>query len=164
MTETLRRPDYPSSQLERIFRDVRTIAVVGASPDLFRPSHGVMAYLQAKGYRMIPVNPRALGQSILGEAVYGRLADVPAPVDLVNVFRASDAAADTVDEAVAEAPRLGIRTIWMQLGVRNDAARDRAEAAGLTVVMDRCMEIEYSRFFGTLRLADLVSRPVTTDT
>jgi predicted CoA-binding protein len=163
MSETLPRPHYPSAQLERIFREARTIAVVGASPDPFRPSHGVMGYLQAKGYRMIPVNPRALGQTILGEAVYGRLADVPPPVDLVEIFRASDAAGDAVDEAVAEAPRLGLRTIWMQLGVRNDAAAKRAEAAGLTVVMDRCMEIEYSRLFGTLRLTDLDPRPATSD-
>ena len=100
--------------------------------------------------RTIPVNPRAAGSEINGEKVYSRLADVPAPVDTVDVFRNSSAARDVVDEAIAEQKRLSIRSIWMQLGVRNDAAARRAEAAGIAVVMDRCPKIEYPRLFGAV--------------
>ena len=107
-----------------------------------------MAYLQSRGYRTIPVNPYAAGRNINGESVYARLADVPAPVDLVDVFRNSAAASGAVDEAIAEKDRLGIKFIWMQLGVRNAAAASRAEAAGILVVMDRCPKIEYPRLFG----------------
>ncbi|MFZ5790424.1 MAG: CoA-binding protein [Pseudomonadota bacterium] len=134
-------PDYPDALLERIFAETRTIAVVGASPKPERPSHGVMRYLQSKGYRCIPVNPGQAGGTINGERVYARLAEVPVKIDMVDVFRRSDAAGQVVDEAIA----VGAKVVWMQLGVRDDAAARRGEAAGLTVVMDRCPAIELPR-------------------
>ena len=139
---------YSDDFLRGVLSGAKTIAVVGASPNPLRPSHFVMAYLQSRGYRTIPVNPYAAGRDINGERVYARLADVPAPVDLIDVFRNSAAASDAVDEAIAEKDRLGIKFIWMQRGVRNDAAASRAEAAGIVVVMDRCPKIEYPRLFG----------------
>ncbi len=141
-------PAYEDDVVRRVLAGAKTIAVVGASPNPSRASHYVMAYLQSKGYRTIAVNPRAGGSEINGEKVYSRLADVPAPVDMVDVFRNSSAASEVIDEAIAEQKRLGIRSIWMQLGVRNDAAAQRAEAAGIAVVMDRCPKIEYPRLFG----------------
>jgi predicted CoA-binding protein len=139
---------YSDDFLRGVLSGAETIAVVGASPSPLRASHYVMAYLQSRGYRTIPVNPYAVGREINGEQVYARLADVPAPVDLVDVFRNSSAAADAVDQALAEKDRLGLKSIWMQLGVRNGAAASRAEAAGVAVVMDRCPKIEYPRLFG----------------
>ncbi len=141
---------YDDAVLRRILRETRTLAMVGASPNWVRPSNFAMKYLQGKGYRVIPVNPRAAGTTILGETVYGDLADVPDPVQVVDVFRASDAAGAVVDQAIALRDRLGIRAVWLQLGVRNDAAATRAAAAGLTVVMDRCVKIEYGRLLGEL--------------
>jgi predicted CoA-binding protein len=141
---------YDDAVLRRILRETRVLAMVGASPNWVRPSNFAMKYLQGKGYRVIPVNPRAAGTTILGETVYGDLADVPDPVQVVDVFRASDAAGEVVDQAIALKDRLGIRTVWLQLGVRNDAAAARATAAGVTVVMDRCVKIEYGRLFGEL--------------
>lgn len=148
MDRQMSGPAYEDDVVRGVLAGAKTIAVVGASPNPSRASHYVMAYLQSKGYRTIPVNPRAAGLEINGEKVYSRLADVPAPVDMVDVFRNSSAARDVVDEAMAERNRLGIRSIWMQLGVRNDAAAQRAEAAGIAVVMDRCPKIEYPRLFG----------------
>ncbi len=141
---------YDDTVLRRILRETRVLAMVGASPNWVRPSNFAMKYLQGKGYRVIPVNPRAAGTTILGETVYADLADVPDPVQVVDVFRASDAAGEVVDQAIALKDRLGIRTVWLQLGVRNDAAAARATAAGVTVVMDRCVKIEYGRLFGEL--------------
>jgi predicted CoA-binding protein len=120
---------------------VRTIAVVGASPRRERPSHGVMAYLQRHGYRAIPVNPNAVGTTINGETVYAKLADVPEPIDMVDVFRRSEMAGGVVDEAIAA----GAKVVWMQLGVRDDDAAARAAAHGLKVVMNRCPAIEFPR-------------------
>jgi predicted CoA-binding protein len=122
---------YSDDFVRSVLSGAKTIAVVGASPNPLRASHYVMAYLQSRGYRTIPVNPHVAGREINGEKVYARLADVPAPVDLVDVFRNSSAAADAVDQAVAEKNRLGIKFIWMQLGVRNDEAAHRAKAAGI---------------------------------
>jgi predicted CoA-binding protein len=139
---------YSDDRMRSVLAGARTIAVVGASPNPLRASHSVMAYLQSRGYRTIPVNPYAAGREINGEKLYARLADVPAPIDLVDVFRNSTAAGDAVDQTIAEKDRLGVKSIWMQLGVRNDAAARRAEAAGITVVMDRCPAIEYPRLFG----------------
>ena len=150
MTAVAERPTYDDAEIRRVLRDTRTVAIVGASPNWVRPSNFVMKYLQGKGYRVIPVNPRAAGQTILGETVYADLADVPEHVQMVDVFRASDAAGEIVDQAIALKERLGIHTVWLQLGVRNDAAAARAEAAGLAVVMDRCVKIEYGRLFGEL--------------
>jgi predicted CoA-binding protein len=132
---------YSDDYLRGILEGVRTIAVVGASLRRERPSHGVMAYLQRRGYRTIPVNPNAAGETINGERCYASLAEVAEPIDMVDVFRRPDAAGEVVDDAVA----VGAKVVWMQLGVRDDAAAARAEAAGLKVVMDRCPAIEIPR-------------------
>ena len=133
--------DYPDPYLRDILTSVRTIAVVGASPRRERPSHRVMAYLQRRGYRAIPVNPNAAGATIDGETVYARLADVPEPIDMVDVFRRTEMASGVVDQAIA----VGAKVVWMQLGVRDDDAAARAEAHGLQVVMNRCPAIEIPR-------------------
>jgi predicted CoA-binding protein len=132
---------YSDAYLRDILTSVRTIAVVGASPRHERPSHGVMAYLQRHGYRAIPVNPNAVGTTINGETVYAKLADVPEPIDMVDVFRRSEMAGGVVDEAIAA----GAKVVWMQLGVSDDDAAARAEAQGLKVVMNRCPAIEIPR-------------------
>ena len=132
---------YLDDYLRNILEGVRTIAVVGASPRRSRPSHGVMAYLQRHGYRVIPVNPNAAGDRINGEKCYAALAEVPEPIDMVDVFRRSEAAGDAVDQAIAVAAKI----VWMQLGVRDDEAAARAEAHGLKVVMNRCPAIEIPR-------------------
>ncbi len=137
---------YSDDYLRDILRRVRTIAMVGASPQWIRPSYFAMKYLQEKGYRVIPVNPAAAGQVILGEKVYRSLKDIPFHVDMVDVFRNSAAAGPLADEAVA----IGANVLWMQLGVRNDAAAARAEAGGLSVVMNRCPKIEFGRLAGEL--------------
>lgn len=131
--------------IARIARGVRVIAMVGLSPNEARPSWGVARYLQAQGFRVIPVNPGHAGGEILGETVYAALADIPrnVQVDMVDIFRRSDAVSGIVDEALARLP--GLRVIWTQLGVRDDAAADRARAAGLTVIQDRCPKIEFPR-------------------
>jgi predicted CoA-binding protein len=133
--------NYPDPYLRDILTSVRTIAIVGASPRRERPSHGVMAYLQRHGYRAIPVNPNAVGTTINGETVYAKLADVPEPIDMVDVFRRSEMAGGVVDEAIAA----GAKVVWMQLGVSDDDAAARAEAQGLKVVMNRCPAIEIPR-------------------
>ena len=133
--------NYPDAYLREILTNARTIAVVGASPRRERPSHRVMAYLQRHGYRAIPVNPNAAGDTILGEAVYPALADIPEPIDMVDIFRRSELAGAAVDAAIA----IGAQAVWMQLGVRDAAAAIRAEAAGLRVVMNRCPAIEIPR-------------------
>ena len=138
---------YPDCYLRDILTSVRTIAVVGASPRRERPSHDVMRYLQRRGYRTIPVNPNAVGDTISGETVYARLADVPEPIDMVDVFRRPEAAGGVVDDAIAA----GAKVVWMQLGVRDDAAAVRAEARGLKVVMNRCPAIEIPRLGLTRR-------------
>jgi uncharacterized protein len=138
--------NYTDEYLRSILRRVKTIAMVGASPNWNRPSYFAMKYLQGKGYRVIPVNPMAAGQDILGEKVYAKLADIPEKVDMVDVFRNSEAAGPITDEAIA----IGAPVVWMQLGVRNDAAAKRAEAKGITVVMNRCPKIEFGRLCGEL--------------
>ncbi|OAN45686.1 O-acetylhomoserine/O-acetylserine sulfhydrylase [Paramagnetospirillum marisnigri] len=137
---------YSDAKLRRILASVRTIALVGASANWNRPSYFVMKYLQTKGYRVIPVNPSIAGQEILGEAVKASLAEIGEPVDMVEVFRRSDQVGPVADEAIA----VGAKVLWMQLGVRNDEAAAKAEAAGLEVVMDRCPKIEYGRLGGEL--------------
>jgi uncharacterized protein len=136
---------YPDDFLRAILTETRVIAVVGASPRPQRPSHGVMRYLQQRGYRAIPVNPFAAGDKILGEECYARLADVPADlretIDMVDIFRRPEMAGGVVDEAIA----IGAKAVWMQLGVRDDAAAARAEAQGIRVVMNRCPAIEIPR-------------------
>jgi uncharacterized protein len=132
---------YSNAYLHDILTSVRTIAVVGASPRRERPSHGVMAYLQRRGYRMIPVNPNAACSTINGETCYARLAEVPEPIDMVDVFRRTEMAGGVVDQAIA----IGAKVVWMQLGVRDDDAAARAEAQGIKVVMNRCPAIEIPR-------------------
>lgn len=141
---------YDDADMKRILREVRTIAMVGASPNWVRPSNFAMKYLQGKGYRVIPLNPGQAGKEILGETCYASVGDIPGPVDMVDIFRNSEAAGGIVDDVLPLAAEKDIKVIWMQLGVRNDAAAARAEAAGLTVVMDRCPKIEYGRLFGEL--------------
>jgi predicted CoA-binding protein len=128
-------------RIRRILARTRTIAVVGASPDASRPSHRVMAFLQSRGYRAIPVNPGATGTLILGERCVARLEDIVEPVDLVDVFRVPSAVPGVVESAV----RIGAKAVWMQLGIRHDAAAAQAAAAGLEVVMDRCPAIDMPR-------------------
>jgi len=139
---------YSDDYIRAILEDVHVIAMVGASPNNIRPSYFAMKYLLEKGYRVIPVNPGHDGKEILGQRVYAKLADIPDAVDMVDVFRSSEAAAGVVDEALALEPRP--RVIWMQLGVRNDEAAVKAEAAGLKVVMNRCPKIEYGRLSGEI--------------
>src|SRR5215813_5533086 len=137
---------YPDAQLRAILRRVKTIAMVGASSNWNRPSYFVMKYLQSKGYRVIPVNPGLAGEMLLGERVYASLRDIPEAVDMVEVFRAADQAPAIVDDAIA----IGAKIVWMQLGIRNDAAAAKAQKAGLEVVMNRCPKIEYGRLGGEL--------------
>jgi O-acetylhomoserine (thiol)-lyase len=143
---TLAPIPYSDAKLRRILSTVRVIALVGASANWNRPSYFVMKYLQSKGYRVIPVNPGLAGEVLLGERVYANLREIPEPVDMVEIFRASDQVDPIVDDAIA----IGAKVLWMQLGVRNDAAAARAEAAGLEVVMNRCPKIEYGRLAGEL--------------
>ena len=137
---------YYDDYLRGVLASVRTIAMVGASEHWNRPSFFAMKYLQDKGYRVIPVNPQAKGEEILGEKVYADLADVPEKIDMVDIFRRADAVPGIVDQAIAK----GAKVVWMQLGVRHDQAAAKAEAAGLKVVMNRCPKIEYSRLHGEL--------------
>jgi uncharacterized protein len=134
---------YSDAQLEALFGSVNTIAVVGASPNRVRPVYGVMEYLLLAGFHVIPVNPGQAGKEILGQRVYAKLADISEPIDLVDIFRRQDALAGVVDEALAVLPLP--KAIWMQLDLRDDAAAARAEAVGLTVIMDRCIKIEHDR-------------------
>ncbi|SHO61355.1 hypothetical protein SAMN02745172_00738 [Pseudoxanthobacter soli DSM 19599] len=126
-----------------VLAEGRVVAVVGASPNPERPSYNVMATLMAHGHRVIPINPGQAGKTIHGQTVYARLADIPEPVDMIDIFRASDAVAGIVEEALALDPKP--KSIWMQLGVIDEAAAERARAAGLDVVVDRCPAIEYAR-------------------
>jgi len=136
--------------LRRILATNRTIAVVGLSANWYRPSYFAAKYMQEHGYRVIPVNPAYAGQEILGEKVYARLSDIPRDIpekiDIVDVFRKSDDVPPIADEAIA----IGAKVLWQQLGVRNEEAARKAEAAGLESVMDRCVKIEHGRLFGGL--------------
>ena len=124
-----------------LLAETRTIALVGISDRPDRPSYGVMRTLQDHGYRVLPVNPQIAVEHIHGEFVWGRLSDIGVPIDMVDIFRRSDAAGEVVDDAIA----IGAKAVWMQLGVVNEAAAARAEAAGLKVVMDHCPAIEIRR-------------------
>ena len=130
----------PAEELQRIFRQYQTIAVVGLSPKTDRPSHQVAAWLMQAGYRIIPVNP---GQSeILGQTCYPNLRAIPEPVEIVDIFRR----ADQVEPIVRDAVAIGARVVWMQQGIVNEAAARIAEQAGLTVIMDRCMKVDYMQY------------------
>ena len=132
--------------LRRILRENHVIALVGLSADWFRPSNFAAKYLQEHGYRIIPVNPRYAGQTILGERCYASVRDIPEPVQVVDVFRKTGDVPPIADDAIA----IGARILWQQIGVRNEAAAAKAQAAGLETVMDRCMKIEHGRLFGGL--------------
>lgn len=147
---------YSDAAIRAILDSVKTVAIVGASPKDIRPSYFVTRYLIEKGYRVYPVNPGVAGQMILNRPVSAALKDVPEPIDMVEIFRGSEYAPQIVEEALALDPRP--KVIWMQLGVRNDEAAAKAEAAGLTVVMNRCPKIEYGRLSGEIGWAGVNSR------
>ena len=132
---------YADAYLRGILERTGTVAMVGASPEPWRPGYGVMRYLQRHGYRVIPVNPHAVGQTVHGERFHASLGKVPERIDMVDIFRRPDAVGGVVDEAIAA----GVPVVWMQLGIRDDAACARAEAAGLRVVMNRCISSEHAR-------------------
>lgn len=132
---------YDDSYIAGILRATKTIALVGASPKPNRPSYGVMEFLLAHGYHVIPVNPQTAGTEILGQTCVATLAEIKEPIDMVDVFRVDDAVPGVVDEAIAA----GAKTVWLQLGIRHDEAAAKAEAAGLKVVMNRCPAIEIPR-------------------
>ena len=146
---------YPDALLRQVLARTRTIACVGVSRNEVRPSFYVARYLGLKGFRVIPVNPAYVGEKLLGETVWPDLASIPAevgPIELVDIFRKSEAAGEVVDEALAHLLGRGLATIWMQIGVVDEAAAARAEAKGVTVVMDRCPKIEFQRLHGELRM------------
>ena len=134
-------PLTTDAEIAELLGSVRTIALVGASDRPDRASYGVMKYLQEHGYRVMPVNPAITGETVHGEFVWRELSEIGEPIEMVDIFRNSEAAGDVVDAAIAA----GAKAVWMQLGVVNDAAAARAEAAGLKVVMDRCPKIEIAR-------------------
>ena len=140
---------YPDNLLRSVLSSVKTIAMVGASNNPARPSFGVLKYLMDHGYRVFAVNPGLAGKDIAGAPVYATLADIREPVDMIDIFRNSEAVAGVVDETLGMSPLPKI--VWMQLGVRNDEAAARAEAAGLTVIMNRCPKIEHGRLLGGAR-------------
>jgi predicted CoA-binding protein len=152
---------YTDLYISDILESTKTVAMVGASANTNRPSYFAMKYMLSKGFTLHPINPGQAGTEILGQTVYADLADVPAPVDMVDIFRNSEAAGEIVDYAIQLAPKLDIKVIWMQLGVRNDEAARRAEAAGLKVVMNRCPKIEYGRLTGELGWAGVNTRKIS---
>lgn len=141
---------YDDALISRILKDTRIIAMAGASPNWVRPSNFAMKYLLGKGYQVHPINPGHAGKEIWDQTVYASLADVPAPIDMLDVFRGSEAAGALIDEAIELKDEKQIKVVWLQLGVINHEAAKRAEAAGLTVIMNRCPKIEYGRLFGEL--------------
>jgi hypothetical protein len=141
---------YSDDYIADILGSARVFAFVGASNNTSRPSYFAMKYLLGKGYTVHPVNPGLEGAEILGQKVYAKLADVPAPVDVIDIFRNSEAAYAITQEALALKDKLALKVIWMQLSVRNDAAAKLAEDAGLKVVMNRCPKIEYGRLSGEI--------------
>ena len=155
--DAVQHDTYDDNYIKGILADTRTIAMVGSSTNWNRPSYFAMKYLQAKGFRVIPVNPRAAGEALLGVTVVASLADIEEPVDMVDIFRSSEAAGPVTDEAIA----IGAKIVWMQFTVVNPAAAGRAEAAGLRVVMDRCPKVEYARLNGELSWNGFNSRVIS---
>ena len=147
---------YPDSYIRGILNTVKTIAMVGFSPKDNRPSYFAFKYLLERGYRVIPVNPGHAGKDVLGQKIYGKLSDIPEPVDMVQIFRASQFAMPIVQEALALKHKPQV--IWMQLTIRNDAAAKLAEDAGLKVVMNRCPKIEYGRLSSEISWLGVNSR------
>ncbi len=142
----MKHDSYDAEYIRDILKSVKTIAMVGASANGVRPSYLVMQYLLGKDYDVIPVNPGLAGQTLMEQAVYASLKDIPRAIDMVDIFRNSDAADAIVDEALTLTPPP--KVIWMQLGVRNEQAATRAEAAGLNVVMNRCPKMEFGKLSG----------------
>lgn len=145
---------YTDEDLRTVLERTKTIAAVGVSVNEVRPSYYVARYLKLKGFAMIPVNPVYAGREVFGEPVMESLAAIPPerdPIQMVEIFRRSEQAGAVVDEAMEVLKDRGLETIWMQIGVIDEAAAERAEAAGLTVIMDRCPKIEYQRLYGELR-------------
>jgi predicted CoA-binding protein len=150
---------YPDAYIRGILNGVKSIAVVGVSPNTVRPSYFVFKYLLERGYRMIPVNPGQAGKELLGQKIYARLGDIPEGVDMVDVFRASEHALPIVQEALTLNPRP--KVIWMQLTVRNDEAAQLAEANGMKVVMNRCPKIEYGRLSSEIAWMGVNTRTIS---
>jgi len=150
---------YDDAYIRGILNTVKTIAMVGVSNKESRPSYFAFKYLLERGYRMIPVNPGLAGGELLGQKVYAKLADIPEPVDMVDIFRAAPYALGIVEEALKLQPRP--RVVWMQLGIRNDAAAALAEQNGLKVVMNRCPKIEYGRLSSEISWMGVNSRTLT---
>ena len=150
---------YPDSYIRGILNTVKSIAMVGASEKQNRPSYFAFKYLLERGYNMIPINPGRAGQELLGRRIYARLADVPEPIDMVDIFRASQYALPIVQEALTLNPRPQV--IWMQLGVRNDEAAALAEANGLKVVMNCCPKIEYGRLSSEISWMGVNTRTIS---
>ena len=149
--------DYDDKYIISVLNDAKTVAMVGASPNWNRPSYFAMKYMQKKGFRVIPVNPGVAGQEILGETVMASLDEIDEPIDMVDIFRNSEAAGPITDDAI----KAGAKIIWMQIGVQNDDAAKRAEGAGLRVVMNRCPKIEYARLHGELSWNGINSHVIT---
>jgi len=141
---------YPDSLLRDVLRRTRSVAIVGVSTNPIRPSYFVARYLDLKGFKVYPVNPAYVGETLFGQPIVASLRDLVAPIDMVDIFRHSEAVPEIVEEALETLPEL--KTIWMQIGVRHARAATWAEAADLTVVQDRCPKIEYQRLFGELRM------------
>jgi predicted CoA-binding protein len=151
--------NYDDSYIRGILNTVKTIAMVGASAKDNRPSYFAFKYLGERGYNMIPINPGLAGKELLGRKIYGRLSEVPEPIDMVDIFRASKYALPIVQEALALNPKP--RVIWMQLTIRNDEAAALAEANGMKVVMNRCPKIEYGRLSSEIGWLGINSRTLT---
>ena len=143
-------PYYSDELLRSVLKSVRTVAVVGVSTNPVRPSYYVARYLGLKGFDVIPVNPVAAGETLFGRKVLAGLSEIDVPVDMLDIFRRSEHVPEIVDEALEVLP--GLKVIWMQIGVEHAEAAARAEAAGLTVIQNRCPKIEYQRLFGELRM------------
>lgn len=150
---------YPDSYIRGILNTVKTIAMVGISPKENRPSYFVFKYLLERGYRMIPVNPGQAGKELLGQKVYSSLADIPEPVDMIDIFRSPEHVMPIVQQALALKPKPQV--IWMQLTIRNDEAARLAEEAGLKVVMNRCPKIEYGRLSSEISWIGVNSRTLS---
>jgi predicted CoA-binding protein len=150
---------YDDSYIHGILNAVKSVAIVGASPKDNRPSHFVVKYLNERGYKVFPINPGQGGGEIANIKAYASLADVPEPIDMIDVFRSSDAVPGVLDEALqlSSLPKV----FWMQLGVRHDESAARAEAAGMKVVMDRCPKIEYGRISGEINWAGVNTRKLS---
>jgi len=150
---------YSDADIRAILRDAKTVAMVGASPNTVRPSYFVLKYLLERGYDVIPVNPGQAGKPILGRAFVATLREIKRPIDMVDVFRSPDRVMAIVDEMLTLRPLP--RYLWMQIGVRNDEAAAKAEAAGITVVMNRCPKIEYGRLSSEIAWMGVNSRTIS---